>query len=190
MNIGDLVRFSYRGKIVHDPRPTVLILHPNWQNQTHGLNFNYLSEQEINYIRSVLNPVFAAEMIKKDPRIASQMQRISHIINTLVITQPHDFYLRFVRGFIQPRGWDPYRRYTPSGISGVQTVVRQAVMVGTEKDSMFNKFIQKFQHMRGPQMQLTPQRGEPADTGYRGGPTTSLGAGPQTIIGKNGPKKF
>lgn len=164
--IGDLVTFDYsKGKHIHDRNPQVLVLHDNWTRTVHGLNFNYLSQQEINYIKAILNPAFEADIVKKDARIAHQMTRVQHILNNLAITSPHDFYLRFVRGFIQPRGWDPYRRYSPSSVMNPRIVTRREVLVGDHKDSMFNRFIQKFQHARGPQMALPGQTKKPTGLG-------------------------
>lgn len=151
-SIGDLVEFDYRaGAVVHDSFPKVLCLHNNWRGCVHGLNFNYLTQQEINYIKSVLNPQFAKKISKKDLRIAAQLDRISHLAN-LNITSPHDFYVRFIRGFIQPRGWEPYRRYNVQKIGSSKIITRQAIMTGEEKSGIFDKYRNKFKNMRGSSM--------------------------------------
>lgn len=148
-SIGDLVTFDYSGGTqVHDIHPKVLCLHNNWRGCVHGLNFNYLTPQEINYVRAVINPAFEVEISKRDLRIAAQMNRIAHL-NNLSILSPHDFYLRFVRGFIQPKGWDPYRRYNVNKINAARILTRQQIMTGEQKDSRFNQYAQKFQNMRG-----------------------------------------
>lgn len=190
--IGDLITFTYRGKKVNDANPKILVLHPEWRGVVHGLNFNYLTTQEQNYIKAVINPIFEAEIIKRDPRIAMQMQRIQTTLNDLHITSPHEFYIRFVRGFIQPRGWDPYRLYTPDAMYSPRVLTSKAVMVGDQKDTMFNRFAQKFQNMRGPQ-------GPPVTLPNRGNalrPEPSLGdVQPQSTntvssLGKGGAKKL
>jgi len=179
--IGDLITFHYQGKRVNDPNPRILVLHPNWRSLTHGLNFNYLTTQEQNYIKAVINPIFEAEIVRKDQRIAQHMQRIQTTLNNLSITSPHEFYIRFVRGFIQPRGWDPYRLYTPTDMSNVRIVTSKAVMVGDQKDTFFNRFAQKFQHMRGPQGPAVtlPNRGNSlqAEPGQSTNTVSSLGKG-------------
>jgi hypothetical protein len=153
MRIGDLVQFNYsQGKRIHDENPKVLVLHDNWQGLIHGLNFNYLSLQEINYIKAVLNPVFEADIVRKDARIAAQMDRIRPVLDTLNITSPYDFYLRFVRGFIQPRGWDPYRRYNPRAVMGEKLITRKELLVGDEKEGIFARTLGKLSTMRGPRM--------------------------------------
>lgn len=149
--MGDLITFDYQmGKKIHDRTPKVLVLHPNWQGQMHGLNFNYLTEQEINYIKAVLNPIFESEIVKKDRRIAIQMTRVRSIVDTLNITSPHDFYVRFVRGFIQPRGWDPYRRYLPERQRSLRIITASAVMTGDQREKgIFHKALDKIKHFRG-----------------------------------------
>ncbi len=147
--IGDLIRFTYPSR--NDPNPLVLVLHTNWRNLVHGLNFNYLTSQEQNYIKAVLNPVFESEIVKRDQRIATQMNAMQSQMNNLNVTSPHDFYLRFVRGFIKPRGWDPYRLYHERDMGNVRIATRKSIMVGDEKENLLNRFAQKFQHMRGPQ---------------------------------------
>ena len=41
---GDIVMFNYSGKKVTTKRPLVLVLHPNWKGQLHGLNLDYIPE--------------------------------------------------------------------------------------------------------------------------------------------------
>lgn len=150
--IGDLVSFRYSGNNIHDPNPQVLVLHDNWQGLVHGLNFRYLSEQEINYIKAVLNPKFAEVVRKTDIRINAQLDRINNLVENLHINSPHDFYLRFVRGFIQPRRWDPYRRYSPAKIQGAKVITRREVLIGEQPDSLYNRFLNRLKFMRGPRM--------------------------------------
>ena len=42
---GHIIRFSYSGKNVTDPKPLVLVLHPNWQGKLHGINIDYIPER-------------------------------------------------------------------------------------------------------------------------------------------------
>lgn len=188
--IGDLVTFSYRGKRVNDPNPRILVLHPNWNNLTHGLNFNYLTTQEQNYIKAVINPVFEAEIVKRDQRIAIQMQRIQATLNNLSITSPHEFYIRFVRGFIQPRGWDPYRLYSPASIQNARVLTPQRVMIGDQKDTMFNRFTQKFQHMRGPRGPNIVLHGRENWPEIGGTLAPQQDKSPVPTLGKGGAKKL
>lgn len=153
--IGDLITFNYpaphkQGTRAHDLHPQVLILHDNWQGKVHGLNFNYLTEHEINFVKAVLNPEFAEAISKKDPSIRTQLERMSHMSATLNITSPHDFYVRFVKNFIKPRGYDPYRIYTPSKMTGVKVIFAKEVMVGDRKDGVFQRLIDKIKNFRGP----------------------------------------
>jgi len=155
--IGDLVAFTYpavhqKGTRAHDRFPQVLILHDNWHGVVHGLNFNYLTDQEINYIKAILNEDFAEEISKKDPHIRQQIDRVRTLSQSLNITSPHDFYVRFVRAFIKPRDWDPYRRYRPEKMASVKIITKREILTGERKDGVFSKFVDKFKNMRGPKI--------------------------------------
>ncbi len=153
--IGDLVTFIYpavhqQGTRAHDKQPQVLILHNNWQGKVHGLNFNYLTEHEINFVKAVINPEYAQVISEKDPAIRAQLQRMSSMNASLNITSPHDFYNRFVKNFIKPRGYDPYRIYSPEKMTGVKVLFAKEVMVGDRKDGAFQRMIDKIKNFRGP----------------------------------------
>lgn len=173
--MGDLITFDYSlGQVVHDKNPKVLVLHPNWQGQMHGLNFNYLTEQEINYIKAVLSPTFESQIVQTDRRIAIQMTRVRAIIDTLNITSPMDFYARFVRGFIQPRGWDPYRRYTTSKQRSMRTITPSAIMTGDQPEQgIFHKAMNKLKNWTGgnPGLSRLSNLASPGVLPTVGGPT-------------------
>jgi len=38
---GMVVSFRYRGIMVHDPTPLVLVLNQEWAGKLHGINLNY-----------------------------------------------------------------------------------------------------------------------------------------------------
>lgn len=153
-SIGDLVNFTYTGDRVHDSSPLVLVLHDNWEGLVHGLNFNYLSRDEINFMRMMLDPDFAdmysEKLGKMNPSLGRELNRMQGVYDSLNITSPYDFYQRFVRKFIKPRGWDPYRRYRPDKISGSRVVRKRQVLSGDVEKSVFDKFRDKFEFMRGP----------------------------------------
>jgi hypothetical protein len=165
VRIGDIVTFTYNGLNVHDKFPQVLILHNNWQGTVHGINLNNLSDQEINYVKAVLNPDFAEEISKKDVRIRQQLQRVSNI-NLLNITSPYDFYLRFIKSFI--RQYDSYRRYKPQNMLNIKVITKKEVLTGEEgfgqktlgskpktlgtttpKSSAFKHYEDTFKHRKG-----------------------------------------
>jgi len=139
LKIGDLAAFSYparhlEGTRAHDKYPSVLVLHPLWKNNVHGLNFNYLSDDEINVIRMLIDPGFQLKYIenlsKKNPNLVREFDRIIGSAGNAVITSPYDFYSRVIRPFIITRGWDPYRRYVPSKMRGVRVVQPSSVITG------------------------------------------------------------
>ena len=54
---GHIIRFSYSGENVNDPKPMVLVLHPNWQGKLHGLNIDYIPDamQMSNYLKQFMS---------------------------------------------------------------------------------------------------------------------------------------
>lgn len=144
--IGDLISFTYpaihqQGTRAHDKYPQVLVLHNNWQNNVHGLNFNYLTDDEINVIRMMIDPSFQLKYVedleRKNPNLVKEFDRIIGRAGAATITSPFDFYNRVVKPFIKQRGWDPYRRYRPDKMTNVRTVQKQRVMTGEERRRLF-----------------------------------------------------
>lgn len=126
------------------------MLHPSWRfypNRSggkplvHGLNFNYLTDDEINLVRMIVDPGFQLKyfenMQKKNPNIANEFDRIIARAGAANITSPQDFYLRAVKPFIQPRGWDPYRLYDPLKMENIRILQTQKQMLGESKMPFF-----------------------------------------------------
>jgi len=149
LSIGTIVTFSYISKRSHDRFPKILVLHPGWRNPggtgdkllVNGLNLNYLTDDETNLLRMVIDPGFQLKyfenMVKKNPGIAQQYNSIIGSAANSNITSPHDFYIRVVRPFIQPRGWDPYRLYDPSKMLNVKVLQTQRQMLGNKDINLF-----------------------------------------------------
>jgi hypothetical protein len=129
LRIGDIITATYTGTNVHDKFPQILVLHNNFQGLVHGLNLNYLTEQEINYVKSVINPEFGAEMAKKDVRIRQALQRLGTI--SLDIKSPNVFYTRFIKTFIQNKS--AYRLYNPAKLINVRVITRREDLVPKKK---------------------------------------------------------
>lgn len=157
-NIGDLISFSYPpppSTQAHDRYPRILVLHPNSPTRrktiagykttessyTHGLNFNYLTDDEINLIRMMIDPGFQLKYFynlrKKNPNLANEFERIINRAGNAVMTSPEDFYRKAIRPFIMTRGWDPYRLYVPDKMSSVRMVQSHRIMTGDEKAGLF-----------------------------------------------------
>ena len=154
--IGDVVTFNYElGTDVHDDNPEVLVLHSNWECHPsdtkkrclHGLNIGYLPQQHKSFIRAVVNEEFGKMIRQKDPVIDSWLKRIDHV-KDLTIFSPYDFYLRFIRGYIQPRGWEPYRRYRLDKIRTPRILQPRKIYVGANPGRL-SRFAEKFEHARG-----------------------------------------
>jgi hypothetical protein len=156
--IGDLATWTYRAPQAHDKFPKVLVLHDNWEGKVHGLNLNYLTDDEINFLRIVLNVDFAKKELKKfiehsqkwnNKQLLEDLKNIEGKYASLNIMSPRDFYVRFVRGFIKPRGWDPYRLYRPEYIIGPRVLRKKAYFTGNNPRSMFSRFIDTIKYRRG-----------------------------------------
>lgn len=169
--IGDLITFSYEGKSTrvgpvgrHDKFPQVLVLHPNWEGLVHGLNFNYLSDDEKNVIRMLLDPMFEMKfrdaLRNRNPNLYDELEGIvtgkagsggglhqvapppapsGPTTRVTKINNPRGFYYNIIRPFIYERGWDPYRRYAPSRMKNVRVVTSARVITGEESLAKFRK---------------------------------------------------
>jgi hypothetical protein len=144
--IGDLITFTYpavkqQGTEAHDKFPQVLVLHNNWQNNVHGLNFNYLTDDEINILRMMVDPAFQLKYVdnlqKKNPQLVNEFDRIIGAAGSANITSPYDFYFKVIRPFIMTRGWDPYRRYRPDKMSNVRITQKREIITGEQKAGLF-----------------------------------------------------
>lgn len=143
---GDIVVFSYpavhqQGTQAHDPFPQVLVLHPNWQNNVHGLNLNYLTDNEINALRMIVDPGFelkyAENLQKRDPHLIQEIDRIVSQSAGANITSPLDFYRRVIQPFIRSRQWEPYRRYRVDKMTNIKIIQRRSIFTGEEKAGIF-----------------------------------------------------
>lgn len=180
--IGDIIVFSYEaqtnkvGRVGrHDRTPEVLVLHPSWRRPQesgvpllHGLNFNYLSDDEKNVVRMIFDPMFEMKfrdaLKNRNPNVYSELEKIlsgeqegagravrqtgpdgrrpgvaSSSTSISAINSPEDFYHKLIRPFIYTRGWDPYRRYIPGRMKGVRILTPARVVTGEESIAKFRK---------------------------------------------------
>ena len=153
-NIGDLVTFTYPlppDTRAHDRFPRVLILHPNWQGLTHGLNFNYLSADEINTIRMLVDPFYEMKyrdaLKRKNPNAYRELEAIittptswrGSSVRNARMTSPQEFYRGVIRPFIIQRGWDPYRKYRADKVSAVRIITPARVITGEDSLAKWQK---------------------------------------------------
>lgn len=168
---GDIIAFSYQGiskKIGligrHDKFPQVLVLHPSWEGLVHGLNFNYLADDEKNVIRMLLDPMFEMKfrdaLRSRNPNLYDELEGIitgkagsgggihqvpppaapsGPTTRVTQITQPRGFYYNMIRPFIFTRGWDPYRRYNPGRMTNVRIITPARVVTGEESLVKYRK---------------------------------------------------
>ena len=175
--IGDIISFSYpawglnpkqslyksrqqpvpehlKGTRAHDRNPKVLVLHTNWRGLLHCLNLNYLTNDEINTLRMVLDPLFEMKyrdkLKQKNATAYAELERIINRSGNPRITTPHDFYVRVIKPFIQVRGWDPYRLYHPEKMTAIRVLEKRSLLTG--EDSM-----RKFRAEHGEQAREVEQ---------------------------------
>lgn len=163
--IGDVITFRYSSKRATDPNPTVFVLHTNWQGMIHGLNFNYLTQVEVDVFRSLVNKKFGKEMKKKNAFIKRRIQQHEEVAGEkrglkklfgkkqdagkMLAQNPQQFYMKYVRPFIQPRGWDPYRLYRPDRMGTVHLKTTNRVFVDLPSQ-FFKEYVDTFAARRGP----------------------------------------
>lgn len=153
LQIGSLISFAYQSNRSHDSFPEVLILHPGWRFYppkgrstpgkpfVHGLNFNYLNDDEINMIRMIIDPGFQLKyfqnMETKNPGVAAEFDRIIQTAANSSITSPLQFYTQVIKPFIMPRGYDPYRLYDPTLMRNIRLLQTQKQLSGQTRMSIF-----------------------------------------------------
>jgi hypothetical protein len=149
LQIGQLISFSYESARSHDRFPQVLVLHPGWRNPggrgatllVNALNFNYLTDDEINTVRMIIDPAFQLKyfenLAKKNANAAAEFDKIIASAGAANITSPHDFYLRAIKPFIQPRGYDPYRLYDITKMMNIRVLQTPQTMIGGNKMGVF-----------------------------------------------------
>jgi len=114
---GDIVFFNYSGKKVTTKRPLVLVLHPNWKNQLHGLNLDYIPE-------SVLRELWKMTKVTLQGKIA-RLAKLRLPLLKADIGDPKRFYYsrlkKFLRGSLGSTGV-AYRTYDVKAIGGMKQV--------------------------------------------------------------------
>ena len=127
MDHGDLVTFSYtavhkRRSRAHDPSPTVLVLHPNWEGKMHGLNWGLMSAQQQNMVRMILDVKFEQEhkqsLTRQDPELVKHYDKVMATASVTEVSQPQAFYKQVIKSLISQGKlstsgvrYEPYRQY-------------------------------------------------------------------------------
>ena len=111
---GTIVRFSYRGDDVHEPRPLVLVLNPKWKKHLHGLALRVLTESELTKLTKMVKLTLSQKVSKYTGLRLNKLH--------VDINDPYNFYHKKLKKFIKKMGDSPYRTYTLTGISSVSTI--------------------------------------------------------------------
>lgn len=111
---GHIVRFNYKGKDVHEPRPMVLILNPNWKGFLHGLALRDISEKDLKKLAGLVTQKVSN---KKNLLTKFKIRRKRYNIS-----QPQKFYKRELKRYLNKTGNTPYRIYNVKGISSMNII--------------------------------------------------------------------
>ena len=114
---GHIIRFSYSGENVSDPKPMVLVLHPNWQGKLHGINIDYVPER-------VLQRLWNLVQITLQGKIET-LAKLRLPLLKADIGNPYSFYHSRLKGFLKSKlgkTSDAYRTYTYNGVSGIRII--------------------------------------------------------------------
>lgn len=92
----------------NDPNKEVMVLHPNWSNQMHGIDLKRLTPAQVDVLRLVLDPETKAddEKLNKYPLVRDILNRMDP---PELIKNPVAFYAVMVKPFLGRA--DAYRRY-------------------------------------------------------------------------------
>ena len=114
---GDIVFFNYSGKKVTTKRPLVLVLHPNWQGNLHGLNLDYIPEGTLRELWKMTKVT-----------LQGKIERLAKLRLPLLkadIGDPKRFYYsrlkKFLKGSLGSTGV-AYRTYDVKAIGGMKQV--------------------------------------------------------------------
>ena len=111
---GTIVRFNYKGKDVHEPRPLVLVLNPRWDGKLHGLALRMLSEAKLVQLTKIIDKKLIE---KRKSKIKFSLGRLK-----VDIGNPERFYRLKMKKFLKGLNGNAYRTYNLSGISGERVV--------------------------------------------------------------------
>lgn len=111
---GHIVRFTYMGDKVSTKRPMVLVLHPKWKGQLHGLNIDYIPER-------VLEQLWA--MTKET--LQGKIQKLVKLRLPLLkpdIGNPKSFYYSKLKRFLKSKLGGTSACYRTYNVGKVQSL--------------------------------------------------------------------
>lgn len=97
----------------HDPNKEVMVLHPNWQNQMHGIDLKRITPAQVDVLRLIMDPA-----TKDDPEKLNKYPLVRDILNRMdppeLIKNPVAAYAMLIRPFLGRA--DAYRKYWNSRV--------------------------------------------------------------------------
>jgi hypothetical protein len=104
---------------VHDPNKEVMVLHPNWNQQMHGIDLKRLTPAQVDVLRLIMDP-----KTKDDPAALNKYPLVKDILNRMdppeMIKNPIAFYSMMIKPFLNRA--DAYRRYWRSRMMNTQVI--------------------------------------------------------------------
>ena len=139
MDYGDLVTFSYSAvhkakSAAHDPYPTVLVLHPNYEGKMHGIKWDMLSATEQEILKMILSEAYEAQnknfLARRDPASAKLFDSLTQSSMSHDIRTPSQFYTNVIKPFIIRKAVQvtPYRQYRLDRVTNVRTKTPSTLM--------------------------------------------------------------
>lgn len=104
---------------VHDPNKEVFVLHPNWNNQLHGIDLKRLTPAQTDVLRLIMDP-----KTKDDPAALNKYPLVRDILNRHepweLAKNPIAMYSLMIKPFLNRA--DAYRRYWRSRMGNIQVM--------------------------------------------------------------------
>jgi hypothetical protein len=118
---GSFIRFTYSGLKSEDKNKEILVLHPNWLGEVHGLDLKRITPAERKVLEAILDP----ETKNKQhpyPLVNDILRRMDPIAE---LKNPLSAYHKLIKPFIRDKNC--YRRYKISLMSATQVIKKSAM---------------------------------------------------------------
>lgn len=93
---------------VHDPNKEVMVLHPNYNNQMHGIDLKRLTPAQVDVLKLIMDPA-----TKDDPKKLNKYPLVRDILNRHdpieLVKNPIAMYALLIKPFLNRA--DAYRKY-------------------------------------------------------------------------------
>lgn len=127
---GDVILFTYTGPYVTNRKPTVIVLHPNYQGYVHALILDILENREKMILDVLLankkNAYSNVPVVKKVKEQIDEAIAPTSAGGDVTINDPKKFYDMYLRQFV--KDYDCYRTYDRDTMSGIVIIRHKSVI--------------------------------------------------------------